>query len=173
MFRAAVKLTILVVLYVSATVEATECFDTYDSYQHGGPNSTRMKQIFNGDGSQCATVLWTVSSDSVPENAEIFDGSGKLRLVENRFYEKNDQGHSVMVRIEILNGDGTMMYWKETESELYHLADGRKLTICEMGEFVPFYLAHQFDGNLGVGCEEKPSNNPLEGYSETAPQLGR
>ena len=162
MIQAAVCLTVLVALYVSPTVEAAECFDTYESYQHSGPNSISMKQIFNGDHSVCATILWTFSSDSVPDQTEVFDGSGELRLIENRIHEKNDQDRSVIVRIEVLNGDGTLRYWKETESELYHLADGREVTVCEMGEFVPFYLAHQFDGNLGIGCEEKPSNIPLE-----------
>ena len=77
------------------------------------------------------------------------------------------------MRTESLNGDGTLRYWKETESELYHLGDGREVTVCEMGEFVPFYLAHQFDGKPANECEGKPSNNPLEDDSKAAPQLGR
>ncbi len=162
MIRATVNLAILVALYVSSIAEATECFETYASYQSSGPNSTRMKQIFNGDDSLCATIIWTVGPDSVSEKAEIFDGSGRLRLIENLRYEKDTQGRPVLVRTESLNGDGTLRYWKETESELYHLGDGREVTVCEMEEFVPFYLAHQFDGQLALDCEEKPSNNPLE-----------
>ena len=178
MIRAVVNLTILVALCVSAIAEATECFDTYESYQHSGANATRMKQIFNGDDSICATIIWTVGFDSVSEKTETFDGSGRLRLIENRFYEKDSQGRPVVVRVEILNGDGTLRYWKEPKSDLYHLRDGRELTVCEMGEFVPFYLAHQFDGNLGIGCEEEPSNIPLEedrrsSHNASAPQLGR
>ena len=158
------KLILAAVLSTAFTsVEAHECFDTYGSYQHGAANSVGMKQIFNGDGTTCANFVFYLNANNQTERVEIFDGAGKLRYIERYHYEDEGYPKPTITRTARYSPDGTLLYWSDIHSQQVHLADGRLVTWCEMGEFTPFWLTHVAEGMILEDCAENTPNIPPEG----------
>ncbi len=134
-----VILTAIISFGVSVSIQADDCFDTYEVENESNSEKPRkFRMIMNGDGSVCAIFRVTENSDSLVR-LEFLDGQGRLRFTKTYFIATDGPGKGNPERVEIRHPNDQLFWRWTSESKIYQMADGRQLDGCRLHKEYPMF----------------------------------